>query len=139
MTLRSALSDVSTTLSALTTITWSPVSMCGANTGLCLPRSTRATSVASRPRTMPSASTTYQARWISEAFGVYVGTRATFIEFLRCGHHAIGRAACPERRISLRADAAERQTRAVIPGASALATPRVGGGPGPDLGGYGTP
>src|ERR671910_1740275 len=78
MVLRSALSAVSTTLSALTMITWSPVSMCGANTGLCLPRRTRATSVASRPSTMPSASTTCQARWISEAFGLYVGTPATF-------------------------------------------------------------
>ena len=36
---------VSTTLSALTTITWSPVSMCGAKIGLCLPRRMRATSV----------------------------------------------------------------------------------------------
>src|SRR5918999_3707715 len=114
MILRSALSEVRTSLSALTTITWSPVSMCGANTGLCLPRSTRATSVASRPRTMPSASTTYQARWISEAFGVYVGTRATFIGFLRCGRRAIERAVSPERRTSLRADTAERQTRRVI-------------------------
>src|ERR687898_861027 len=51
--------------------------LCGA-TGVGLPRRTRATSVASRPSTMPSASTTCQARWISEAFGLYVGTRATF-------------------------------------------------------------
>src|ERR687898_3523219 len=82
MVLRSPLPAVSTTLSALTITTWSPVSRWGANVGLCLPRSTRATSVARRPRTMPSASTTYQARWISEALGLYVGTRATFMEEL---------------------------------------------------------
>src|ERR671912_87645 len=81
MILRSALSAVSPTLSAVTLITWSPVSMCGAHTGLCLPRRTRATSVASRPSTMPSASTPCQARWISEAFGLYVGTRATFAAY----------------------------------------------------------
>ena len=48
-------------MSALTTMTWSPVSMWGAKVGLCLPRRMRATSVARRPRTRPSASTTYQA------------------------------------------------------------------------------
>ena len=58
----SALSDVSTTLAAFTMITWSPVSMCGAKIGLCLPRSRRATSVAMRPSTRPLASTTCQAR-----------------------------------------------------------------------------
>src|SRR5918994_1281441 len=105
MILRSALSAVSTTLSALTMITWSPVSMCGANTGLCLPRRTRATSVASRPSTMPSASTTCQARWISEAFGLYVGTRATFTDTER------GARAPRKRRTSLRARAAKRQAR----------------------------
>src|SRR5581483_9277413 len=40
------------------TMTLSPVSRWGVNTGLCLPRMIRATSVARRPRTMPSASTT---------------------------------------------------------------------------------
>src|SRR5918994_531607 len=104
MVLRSALSAVSTTLSALTMITWSPVSMCGANTGLCLPRRTRATSVASRPSTMPSASTTCQARWISEAFGLYVGTPATFTAIRTRGARAPGK-----RRTSLRARAAKRQ------------------------------
>src|SRR5262245_66447318 len=65
-------------------MTWSPVSMWGAKVGLCLPRRMRATAVARRPRTRPSASTTYQARWISDAFGEYVGTRATFMD-VRCG------------------------------------------------------
>src|SRR5688572_3497965 len=53
-------------------MTWSPVSRWGAKVGLCLPRSRRATSVARRPSTMPSASTTCQARWISLSFGEYV-------------------------------------------------------------------
>src|SRR5918995_3315369 len=104
MVLRSALSAVSTTLSALTMMTWSPVSMCGANTGLCLPRRTRATSVASRPSTMPSASTTCQARWISEAFGLYVGTPATFTAIRTRGARAPRK-----RRTSLRARPAKRQ------------------------------
>ncbi len=69
---RSALFEVITILSAFTMITWSPVSMCGANVGLCLPRRMRATSVQRRPSTMPSASTTCHSRWISLAFGVYV-------------------------------------------------------------------
>src|SRR4051794_13305035 len=56
-------------------ITWSPVSTWGAKIGLCLPRRTRATSVATRPSTRPSASTTCQARVMSAGFGVYVGTR----------------------------------------------------------------
>src|SRR5215207_3107274 len=114
MILRSALSAVSTTLSALTMITWSPVSMCGANTGLCLPRRTRATSVASRPSTMPSASTTCQARWISEAFGLYVGTPATFTAIRTRDARAPGK-----RRTSLRARAAKRQARSL---ATCLAT-----------------
>jgi hypothetical protein len=63
------LPEVSTTFDALTTMTWSPVSMCGAKVGLCLPRSTRAISVHMRPSTRPSASTTYQSCWISLAFG----------------------------------------------------------------------
>jgi len=42
---------------------------------------------------MPSASTTYQARWISEALGEYVGTRATFVEFVRADPPADARAA----------------------------------------------
>src|SRR5918996_1154541 len=70
-------------VSALTITTWSPVSRWGVKLGLCLPRSRRATSLASRPSTRPSASTTHQARWISEAFGLYVGTRATFMLTLR--------------------------------------------------------
>src|SRR5579862_3895045 len=61
-----------TTLEALTTMTWSPVSRWGAKIGLCLPRRMRATSVARRPRTSPSASTRCQARWTSFGLGEYV-------------------------------------------------------------------
>src|SRR3954464_15934019 len=57
-------------------MTWSPVSMWRAEIGLCLPRRIRATSVAMRPSTRPSASTTCQARWISDGFGVNVRTRS---------------------------------------------------------------
>src|SRR3954470_14038796 len=46
--------------------------MWGAKIGLCLPRRIRAASVHTRPSTLPSASMTCQARWISLAFGVYV-------------------------------------------------------------------
>src|SRR3954471_2825419 len=52
--------------------------MWGAKVGLCLPRSTRATSVARRPSTSPSASTTCQARWISAGFGENVRTGPLF-------------------------------------------------------------
>jgi hypothetical protein len=51
---------VTFTFEALITMTKSPVSMCGVNIGLCLPRRILATSVASRPRTIPLASTTNQ-------------------------------------------------------------------------------
>src|SRR3954467_7516598 len=71
----SALSDVITTLEALTTTTKSPVSTWGAKMGLCLPRSRRATSVARRPRTSSSASITCQARCTSVGLGEYVRTR----------------------------------------------------------------
>jgi hypothetical protein len=46
------------TLSALMITTKSPVSMCGVNIGLCLPRSSTAAWVASRPRTTSVASMT---------------------------------------------------------------------------------
>ena len=52
---------------ALTTITWSPVSMWGAKIGLCLPRRIAATSDARRPSTAPLASMTYQRRSMSAA------------------------------------------------------------------------
>src|SRR5436190_827868 len=55
--------------------TKSPVSTCGAKTGLCLPRSSRAAWLASRPSTTPSASITCQVRWTSPGLGVYVRTR----------------------------------------------------------------
>src|SRR5437867_3146007 len=53
---------VSRTFAAFTTTTKSPASTCGENTGLFFPRSTEATRDASRPRTTPSASATYQRR-----------------------------------------------------------------------------
>src|SRR2546425_4041148 len=43
----------------------SPVSTCGVNSGLCLPRKRRAISAASRPSTLPLASTRYQSRLTS--------------------------------------------------------------------------
>src|SRR5262249_51691083 len=61
-------------LAALTTITWSPASTCGAHVGLCLPRSKVATSLATRPSTAPSASTTCHARSMSPGLGLYVRT-----------------------------------------------------------------
>src|SRR5690606_23724900 len=54
------------------TMTKSPVSMCVAKVGLCLPRRIVATWEASRPSVLPSASTMYHWRSISEAFGVDV-------------------------------------------------------------------
>ena len=59
-------------LAALTTMTWSPVSTWGAQIGLCFPRSRLATSVATLPSTWPSASITCQARLMSAGFGVNV-------------------------------------------------------------------
>ena len=52
-----------------TTTTWSPVSTCGAQIGLCLPRSSVAISVARRPRIAPSASITCHCRVMSAALG----------------------------------------------------------------------
>src|SRR5206468_8332704 len=57
-----SLSPVSRILAALTTTTKSPASRCGEKPGLVFPRSTDATRDASRPRTLPSASATYQRR-----------------------------------------------------------------------------
>src|SRR5688572_20120829 len=86
-------------------ITWSPVSRWGAKIGLRLPRRMLATSVARRPSTMPSASTTYQARSISEIFGLYVGTRRPLhlrTGFLRGarerGAQLVRNSGSPERR-----------------------------------------
>src|SRR5262249_26042207 len=67
-----SLLPVSRTFSAFTTTTKSPASMCGEKPGLCLPRSTSATRVASRPRTCPSAPATYQWRAESAASVVIV-------------------------------------------------------------------
>src|SRR2546422_2557644 len=58
----SSFSPVSRILAALTTTTKSPASRCGENPGLVFPRSIDATREARRPRTLPSASATYQRR-----------------------------------------------------------------------------
>src|SRR2546426_10573191 len=58
----SSFSPVSRILAALTTTTKSPASRCGEKPGLVFPRSTNATRDARRPRTLPSASATYQRR-----------------------------------------------------------------------------
>src|SRR4029450_4378809 len=98
----SRLRPVSRTLAALMTITWSPVSTWGAKIGLCLPRRMRATWAASRPRTWPSASTTYQSRVRSRARGENVrlageGMRATPLRF---GSVAPGMSSLPQRRVN---------------------------------------
>src|SRR3989442_875973 len=51
----------------------SPVSTCGVNSGLCLPRKRRAISAASRPSTLPLASTRYQSRLTSCGLAERVG------------------------------------------------------------------
>src|SRR5215470_1329872 len=61
------------------TTTWSPTSRCGAKVGLCLPRSTWATRVASRPRTLPSASTRNHLRSIAPSFGITVAMFRTLL------------------------------------------------------------
>jgi len=53
-------------------MTKSPVSTCGVNVGLCLPRSTFATSAANLPTVWPSASTTYHLRSTLAAFAMNV-------------------------------------------------------------------
>ena len=60
------------TLPALTTMMKSPVSMCGANSTLCLPRRRTATAVARRPRILSEASTTNQLWEISLGVGLNV-------------------------------------------------------------------
>ncbi len=84
--MRSALSLVITTLAALTMTTKSPVSTCGANCGLCLPRSRMATWLARRPRTTSDASMTCHARVTSPGFGVYVRTKMPSL-LLGAGRH----------------------------------------------------
>src|SRR4051794_22464068 len=54
--------------------TKSPTSTCGAYWGLCLPRSSCAVWLASRPSTTSVASMTCQARLTSPGLGVYVRT-----------------------------------------------------------------
>src|SRR5262245_15717064 len=61
------------------TTTWSPTSRCGANVGLCLPRNTWATRVASRPSTLPSASTRNHLRSIALSFGITVAMFRTLL------------------------------------------------------------
>src|SRR5512144_1162202 len=65
----------------------SPQSMCGVYIGLCLPRRRLAMIVAKRPRTQPSASTTYQLRVTSAGLAEYV-----FIFFPRSARQIASRA-----------------------------------------------
>src|SRR5690606_23522574 len=51
---------------------WSPMSMCGANVVLCLPRRSAAACEARRPSTTSVASMTSQSCFCSAAFGEYV-------------------------------------------------------------------
>src|SRR3954462_13327285 len=69
----------------LTTTTKSPVSTCGVYSGLFLPRRRAAIWVASRPSTLPCASTTNQPCLISPVFAVNVviSFRSAFREKLR--------------------------------------------------------
>src|SRR3954454_7542629 len=59
--------------------TKSPTSTCGAYWGLCLPRSSCAVWLASRPSTTSVASMTCQARVMSPGLGEYVRTRLTVL------------------------------------------------------------
>src|SRR5688572_4217117 len=61
------------------TTTKSPVSMCGAKIAFRLPRRTVAISLANRPSTLPSASTTHHLRWTSSGFGVKVFISNQFV------------------------------------------------------------
>src|SRR5215469_10884383 len=54
------------------TTTKSPLSRCGVNVGLCLPRKICAICDARRPRTCPSASMTYHCGCRSAALALYV-------------------------------------------------------------------
>src|SRR6186997_3662730 len=74
MNLSARLLPVTATFSALTITTKSPVSMCGAYIGLCLPRSSVAAWAASLPSTTSVASITCQAWVMSPGFGLYVDT-----------------------------------------------------------------
>src|SRR3712207_5696407 len=65
--------------------TKSPTSTCGANWGLCLPRSRMAVWLASRPSTTSVASMTCQARVMSPGLGEYVRTRLTVLRRRQAG------------------------------------------------------
>src|SRR5699024_831475 len=97
---RSRLVDEIATLSALITMTKSPVSAWGANCGLCLPRRMLATWTASRPSTTSVASTTYQARVTSPGLGVYVDTGDTSVCLVGC--RPAGRPPPPRRPVVTR-------------------------------------
>ena len=99
---------------ALTTITWSPVSTCGAQIGLCLPRSSVATSVASRPRIAPSASITCHWRVMSDGSG---RERAHGIFF------RVRRAS--RRRRAIGAPGGQARTRAAADGQTRVAARRA--------------
>src|SRR5690606_15159737 len=64
-------------------MTKSPMSMWGANVGLCLPRSIAAAWLARRPSTTSVASMTIQLCWTSAALGEYVRViDASLIEWM---------------------------------------------------------
>src|SRR4051812_7874635 len=70
--------------------TKSPVSTWGAKVALCLPRSSTATWLASRPSTTSVASMTCHWRSTSPGFGVYVRTVVAFVS-----SRVVGRASAP--------------------------------------------
>src|SRR5215207_1936983 len=76
------------------TTTKSPPSTCGANVGLCLPRSRVAIWTASRPSTTSVASITCHSRVTSAGFGLYVRTvvdlRFSEVDKTRTGTSASG-------------------------------------------------
>src|SRR5256885_15940947 len=87
-------------------ITKSPVSTCGAKTGLCLPRRSVAAWVARRPSTTSAASITCHRRSISPGFGLYVPTG------LPC---LVGGLGARRGRPTIRAASVAAQQRSTIP------------------------
>src|SRR5881409_548851 len=125
MNLPSRLLPDTAIFSALTTTTKSPVSRCGANVGLCLPRSRVAAWTASRPSTTSLASMTCHVRVISLGLGLYVDTDLPLCfstARLWCAGAGPGATAAHRRE---RPRAAHRSTR-VPAGSAAYETTPVG-------------
>src|SRR4051794_37931140 len=113
--------------------TKSPVSMCGAKVGLCLPRRRMAAWEASRPSTTSVASITCQARVISPGLGLYVGTdlprRSGLVLPVRCAVRPgvrCGRAVRATRAWPRVATAAHRISRVPAAGGGLQITPLAG-------------